>query len=247
LSNCVQFADIDSFSTLGRLPENRLRAILLAFFSLTAVSLACVGLYGTLSYAMNGRRREVGLRQALGVLRTQVVRQFLVQGLRVSLLGSLGGPALAIAFARLRSGMLYGVSVSDPMTLGGVVVLVLAVSVVPSLLPEIRAARLEPMQVLREERRAHARAIARVGGQAIAYLPPLPRSDRECADDAGLVSGVFLPPRRATMKPAQVPTDNLGGSCRRVPNSNLRAASAAQSVAGPYPARIRRTPWDLAV
>jgi hypothetical protein len=133
------------------------------------------------------------------------------------------------------------------MTLGGVVVLVLAVSVVPSLLPEIRAARLEPMQVLREERRAHARAIARVGGQAIAYLPPLPRSDRECADDAGLVSGVFLPPRRATMKPAQVPTDNLGGSCRRVPNSNLRAASAAQSVAGPYPARIRRTPWDLAV
>jgi ABC-type antimicrobial peptide transport system permease subunit len=111
-SNCVQFADIDSFSTLGRLPENRLRAILLAFFSLTAVSLACVGLYGTLSYAMNGRRREVGLRQALGVLRTQVVRQFLVQGLRVSLLGSLGGPALAIAFARLRSGMLYGVSVS---------------------------------------------------------------------------------------------------------------------------------------
>lgn len=123
----------------------------------------------------------------------------------MSLLGGLARPALAIAFARSLSGMLYGVSVSDPMTLGGVVVLVLAVSVVPSLLPEIRAARLEPMQVLGEERRAHARAIARVGGQTIAYLPPLPRSDRECADDAGLVSGVFLPPRRATMNRRKFP------------------------------------------
>jgi putative ABC transport system permease protein len=131
--------------------ENRLRTILLVFFALTAVSLACVGLYGTISYLVNVRKREVGLRLALGALRTQIVRQFLFQGLRVSLLGSVAGLALAAALARLLSGLLYGVSATDAATLGGVLVIVLAVSVLASLLPAIRAARLEPMQVLRDE------------------------------------------------------------------------------------------------
>jgi putative ABC transport system permease protein len=131
--------------------ENRLRTILLAFFAITAVSLAGVGLYGTLSYLVNVRRREVGLRLALGALRTQIIRQFLTQGLRVSLLGCGAGLALAAIFARLLSGMLYGVSAWDAVTLGGVVTIVLAVSVLASLLPAIRAARLAPMQALREQ------------------------------------------------------------------------------------------------
>jgi putative ABC transport system permease protein len=131
--------------------DNRLRTILLAFFAVTAVSLACIGLYGTLSYLVNVRRREVGLRLALGAVRTQIVRQFLAQGMRVSVLGCVAGLALAAGFARLLSGMLFGVSAWDAVTLGGVVIAVLAVSVIASLLPAIRAARLEPMQVLREE------------------------------------------------------------------------------------------------
>lgn len=131
--------------------ENRLRTILLAFFAATAVLLACVGLYGTLSYMVNVRQREVGLRLALGALRGQIARQFLAQGLRVSLLGCAAGLALAAASARLLAGMLYGVSPSDVTTLAGVVAIVIAVSVLASLLPAIRAARLEPMQVLREE------------------------------------------------------------------------------------------------
>jgi predicted lysophospholipase L1 biosynthesis ABC-type transport system permease subunit len=131
--------------------DNRLRTILLAFFAVTAVSLACLGLYGTLSYLVNVRRREVGLRLALGALRAQIVRQFLVQGLRVSLLGCAAGLALAAACTRLLAGMLYGVSASDSVTLGGVVVIVLTVSVLASLLPAIRASRVEPMQVLRDE------------------------------------------------------------------------------------------------
>ncbi len=131
--------------------ENRLRMILLAFFAGTAVSLACVGLYGTLSYLVNVRQREVGLRLALGAMRGQIVRQFLAQGLRVALLGCGAGLAAAAACTRLLAGMLYGISASDPATLASVVGIVAAVSAAASLAPALRAARLEPMQVLREE------------------------------------------------------------------------------------------------
>ena len=131
--------------------ENRLRTILLAFFAATAVSLVCVGLYGTLSYLVNLRRREVALRLALGALRTQVVRQFLGLGMRVAVLGCVAGLLFAAGFARLLAGMLYGVTTTDALTVGGVVVIVMAVSVMASLIPAMRAARVEPMQALREE------------------------------------------------------------------------------------------------
>ncbi|MGH8335727.1 MAG: FtsX-like permease family protein, partial [Gammaproteobacteria bacterium] len=88
--------------------ENRLRTVLLAFFALTAIALASVGLYGTLSYLVTVRRREVALRMALGALRIEIVRQFLSQGLRVAVLGCVAGFALAAALARILSGMLYG-------------------------------------------------------------------------------------------------------------------------------------------
>jgi putative ABC transport system permease protein len=131
--------------------QNRLRTVLLTFFALTAISLACIGLYGTLSYAVNIRRREVGLRLALGALRPQILRQFLAQGMRVSLLGCVAGLGLAGAFTRVLAGMLFGVSPWDPITMTGVIVLVITVSIVASLLPAARAARVEPMGVLREE------------------------------------------------------------------------------------------------
>jgi putative ABC transport system permease protein len=131
--------------------ENRLRTVLLTFFALTAISLACVGLYGTLSYLVNIRQREVGLRLALGALQTQIVREFLGQGMRVALLGCVAGLGLAAAFTKVLAGMLFGVSPWDAITLTGVIVLVIAVSIVASLLPAARAARVEPMQVLREE------------------------------------------------------------------------------------------------
>jgi putative ABC transport system permease protein len=131
--------------------ENRLRTVLLAFFAVTAVSLACVGLYGTLSYSVSVRRREVGLRLALGALRGQIVKQFLLQGLGVSVLGCVAGWGLAALFGRALSGMLYGVSSSDVATLSAVVLLVLVVAGVASLVPAMRAARVEPMHVLRDE------------------------------------------------------------------------------------------------
>ena len=100
---------------------------------------------------MNVRRREVGLRLALGALQGQIVKQFLLQGLGVSLLGCVAGSILAAVFARVLSGMLYGVSPTDVTTLSAVVLLVLVVAAIASLAPAIRAASVEPMQVLREE------------------------------------------------------------------------------------------------
>jgi putative ABC transport system permease protein len=131
--------------------ENRLRTILLAFFALSALSLASIGLYGTLSYLVHVRQREVALRLALGAVRAQVLRQVLAQGLRVSLLGCFAGLLLSAALSRVLLGALFGVSASDPATLTVVVAVVATVSSAASLLPAIRASRLDPMRVLREE------------------------------------------------------------------------------------------------
>jgi putative ABC transport system permease protein len=128
----------------------RLLTLLLFGFSLTALTLACVGLYGTLSYAVGLRRREVGLRMALGAVRADIVRQFLGQGLRVAGLACLCGTALALALRRVMAGLLYGVSATDAVTFLSVVGIVLVVALLASLVPAVRAARLEPMGVLRE-------------------------------------------------------------------------------------------------
>jgi putative ABC transport system permease protein len=135
----------------GAFAENRLRAILLASFAITALALACVGLYGTLSYMVSLRRREVGLRLALGAVRQQILTHFVLQGLVVSTAGCVAGLGLAAAFAHVLAGMLYGVSPSDPTTLSAVIALMLIVAALASFIPAIRAARLDPMRVLRDE------------------------------------------------------------------------------------------------
>jgi ABC-type lipoprotein release transport system permease subunit len=131
--------------------DDRLRTRLLSLFALTAVSLACIGLYGTLSYLGRMRQREVGVRLALGALRSQIVGRFLLQGLRAAGVGCIAGLALAVGCSRFLGSMLYGVSAVDPATYSGVVVLILLVAVMASLAPAVRAARVEPVRVLREE------------------------------------------------------------------------------------------------
>ena len=131
--------------------DNRLRTRLLSLFALTAVSLACIGLYGTLSYLGRLRQREVGVRLALGALRHQIMARFLLHGLRAAGIGCVAGLALAVGFSRFLTSMLYGVSTVDPATYAGVVVFILLVAAVASLAPAVRAARVEPVKVLREE------------------------------------------------------------------------------------------------
>jgi putative ABC transport system permease protein len=131
--------------------ENRMRTVLLAFFAATAISLACVGLYGTLSYSLTLRRREVGLRLALGAARGEILKRVLLEGAGVAALGCVAGCLLALAFARTLAGMLYGVTPYDPVTLATVIGVVMVVALVASLIPAVRASHVEPMQVLREE------------------------------------------------------------------------------------------------
>ena len=131
--------------------QDRLRTTLLALFAATALSIACVGLYGTVSYAVSRRRRESALRLALGALRRDIVRQFLAQGLRVAGIACACGLVLSITFARALSGMLYGVSPLDPATLSSVAGIVLVVTTLAALIPAARAAFVQPMRALRED------------------------------------------------------------------------------------------------
>jgi putative ABC transport system permease protein len=131
--------------------QNRLRTVLLACFALTAMSLAAVGLYGTLSYSISTRRREVGLRLALGARRVSIVQQFLARGLGVALIGCVVGLGLAAGFTRAMAGVLFGISPWDLRTWAGVIAIMLAVAVIASLLPSVRASRLDPMHALRDE------------------------------------------------------------------------------------------------
>jgi putative ABC transport system permease protein len=131
--------------------ENRLRTILLTMFAATAVSLACIGLYGTLSYLGRLRQREVGVRLALGAMRRQIVAHFLIQSLRLARIGCIAGLALGVGLSHFLAGMLYGVSPLDPATYSSVVLLVLLVAALASLIPAVRVARVEPTRILRED------------------------------------------------------------------------------------------------
>jgi predicted permease len=131
--------------------ENRLRTTVLSFFALTALTLAGVGLYATLNYVVNLRRREVGLRLALGAKRTTIIRQFFGQGLKVIAIACVAGVAAALMLTRVLESLLFGVSPSDPMVMLVVVAIVTVVAIVGSLIPATRAAMIEPMRVLRDQ------------------------------------------------------------------------------------------------
>ncbi len=131
--------------------QDRLRTALIATFAGAALSLVCLGIYGTLSYVVNLRRREVGLRLALGAVSRSIVAQFVSNALRVVAVAAAAGLLLSLGLGRALSGMLYGVSPADPLTLALVILLVVGVAALAALVPALRASRIDPMQALREE------------------------------------------------------------------------------------------------
>jgi ABC-type antimicrobial peptide transport system permease subunit len=131
--------------------QERLFARLSGFFGLLALALACVGLYGLMSYAVLRRTAEIGLRMALGARRAQVIRMILRESLTLVGLGVAAGIATAAVTSRLVSTMLFGLSGTDPLTYGASASLLAAVALLASLLPALRASRVDPMVAFRSE------------------------------------------------------------------------------------------------
>jgi ABC-type antimicrobial peptide transport system permease subunit len=126
-------------------------ATLLTVFGGLALFLAAFGLYGLLIYSVSRRTREIGVRVALGASVGAVVRLILRQGLGVALAGALAGLMAAIGLTRAVRSFLFGVSPLDPVTFGTVILLLTAVATVACWLPARRAARVDPMEALRQE------------------------------------------------------------------------------------------------
>jgi len=132
------------------LVAERFRTLLLQIFAGTALTLASVGIYSVLSYLVRGRRREIGIRTALGARSGDVVRMVVIEGVKPAVLGIIIGVTGAFLAAGLLERLVFGVKATDPLTLAIVAATLLAVSIAASLIPAWRASRLDPLTVLRD-------------------------------------------------------------------------------------------------
>ena len=134
-----------------RLVRDRLTAHLSSFFGTVALLLACIGLYGVLSYNVARRTSEIGLRMALGAQKKDILRMILREALLVSAIGAAAGLCAALAATQILQSMLYGVTAHDPLTLAGAAGILLAVAILAGAIPAWRASRVHPMAALRYE------------------------------------------------------------------------------------------------
>jgi putative ABC transport system permease protein len=130
---------------------HRFALCLVALFALVALALATFGMYGVISYSVNRRMSEFGLRMALGARPCDLQRMIVGQGLALAALGAAIGLAAAIAFGRLLSSLLYGVRATDPLTLSAVALLAIVTAAVACALPARRATGADPLRSLRSE------------------------------------------------------------------------------------------------
>ena len=131
--------------------QRRFAMLLLIGFSLLAMTLASIGLYGVMSYTVSQRSRELGVRLALGADSREVLGLVLVQGLRLALAGVVIGLVAAFAVTRVMKNMLFGLSSTDPFTFVTISLLLVLVALVASYLPALRATRVDPVVALRTE------------------------------------------------------------------------------------------------
>jgi ABC-type antimicrobial peptide transport system permease subunit len=131
--------------------QAKIAVMLLAVFGLLALGLASVGLYGIMAYSVQQRTREIGLRMALGASRSSVLRLILRRGLTLVGIGMAIGFAAALFAGRLLARALYGVSGTDPLSVSGAALLLLAMAFVACYVPGFAASRVDPLTALRRE------------------------------------------------------------------------------------------------
>jgi predicted permease len=131
--------------------DRRQQVVLLGAFAALALLLASIGIYGVLSYAVTQRSRELGLRIALGASTGSVMRMVVARGVSLTAVGLVIGLALALAATRTLQNLLYGVGAADPWTFGAVVALLGGIALAACYVPARRAARVDPIEVLRAE------------------------------------------------------------------------------------------------
>jgi predicted permease len=137
---------------LGRtLAPRRFGVTMLTAFGTVAVALAAVGLYGVLAFIVGERRREIGVRMALGALPRDIVTSLLGEGLRLAAAGVVVGVGLALAATRVLASLLFGTSPTDAATFIGAAGLMVAIAAAASLVPALRASRVDPLIALRDE------------------------------------------------------------------------------------------------
>lgn len=142
--------------TLNELVNNSINneimiARLSSFFGVLALLLACVGLYGVMSYAVSGRTREIGVRMAVGASRQDVLLMVLRGAMTLIVVGVLIGIPAAFATSRLIQSMLFHLTAFDPLSMGAVILLLGAVATIAGLIPARRATKVNPMVALRYE------------------------------------------------------------------------------------------------
>ncbi len=147
LANLRTMQDVIANSVQRR----RFSMLLLTVFAAVAMLLAAVGLYRVMSYSVAQRTKEIGIRMALGARRPDVLALVVKQGMALVLLGIAAGTLLSLGITRLISGMLFGITATDPLTFAGVAALLGAVALLANYLPARRAASVDPMVALRYE------------------------------------------------------------------------------------------------
>jgi putative ABC transport system permease protein len=126
-------------------------ASVLSIFAIIALVLASVGMYGVISYSISRRTHEIGIRSALGATQCDVFMLVLREGARLTLIGLVAGIILAAGLTRTLRSLLFGVTSTDPVTLLGVITLLVAAAFLACYLPARRAAKVDPMAALRYE------------------------------------------------------------------------------------------------